>query len=48
MLELVDPYCQHFGRRVIHTLHPTITIWVVGACGNFLNPKKIVDGMRKL
>ena len=40
--ELVDHHCQHLGHRVIHTLHSTITIWVVGAGGNFLNPKGLV------
>ena len=31
ILELVDPYRQHLGHRVIHTLYPTIAIWLVGA-----------------
>ena len=28
---------------MIHTLHPTIDIWVVGAGGNFPNAKKLVS-----
>ena len=48
ILELVDHHCQHLGHRVIHTLHSTIAIWVVGADGNFPNPKKLVDRLLKL
>ena len=50
ILELVDHHCQHLGHNVIHTIDPTITIWVVGAGGNliFPNPKKLVDRFRKL
>ena len=48
ILELVDHHCQHLDHRVIYTLHSTIVIWVVGAGDNFPNPKKLVDGMRKL
>ena len=48
ILELVDHHCQHLSHRVIHTLHSTIAIWVVGADGNFPNPKKLVDRFRKL
>ena len=48
ILKLVDHHCRHLGHRVVHTLHPTIVIRVVGAGGNFPNPKNRVDGMRKL
>ena len=48
MWELVHHHCQHLGHRVVHTLHATIAIWVEGAGGDFPNPKKLVDGMRKL
>ena len=48
ILELVDQHCQLLGIRVIYTLHPTIAIGVVGAGGNFPNPKKLVDCVRKL
>ena len=44
--ELVDQHCQHLGHRVVHTLHPTVAIWLVGAGGNFPNPKELVGGMR--
>ena len=43
ILELVDHHIQHLGHRVINTLHLTIAIRVVGAGGNFPNPKKLVD-----
>ena len=48
ILELDDHHCRHLGHRMIHTLHSTIVIWVVGAGGNFPNPKKLINGMRKL
>ena len=48
ILKLVDHHCQHLGHCVIHTLQPTAVVWVVGAGGNFPNPKKIADSMRKL
>ena len=48
VLELVIHHRQHLGHRVIHTLHPTIAVWVVGAGGNFPHPKKIIHGMCKL
>ena len=47
ILEFVDHHCQHLGHRVVHTLHLTIAHRVVGAGGNFPNPKKLVDGMGK-
>ena len=46
ILELVDHHSQHLGHRVVHTLHPTVAIWLVGAGGNFPNPKELVGGMR--
>ena len=48
IVELVDHHRQHFSDRVVHTLHPTIAIRVVGTGGNFPNPKKLVRCMRKL
>ena len=48
ILEIVDHHCQHLGHLLIHTLHYIIAISVVGAGGNFPNPKKLVDDMRKL
>ena len=44
VLDVVD-YCQHLDHRVVHTLHFTVAIWVVGAGGNFPNPKQHIDGM---
>ena len=34
--------------RVVYTFHPTVAVWVVGAGGNFVNPEKLINGMRKL
>ena len=48
VLELVDDHCQHLGHRVVYTFHPTVAVWVVGAGGNFVNPEKLINGMRKL
>ena len=45
---IVDHHRQQLGHRVIKMIHTTIAIWVVGAGGNFRNPKKLVDGLRKL
>ena len=46
ILELDDHYCPHLDRRVIHSPHPTIAVWVVRDGGNFLNPNKLAGGIR--
>ena len=46
--EVVDDHCQHLGHRMVHTFHPTVAVWVVGAGGNFSNPEKLIYGVRKL
>ena len=46
--ELVDNQCQHLGQRVIYTCHPTVAVWMVQAGGNFPNPYKLTNGVRKL
>ena len=48
LLEFVDHHGQHVGHCVVHTLDPSIGIWVVGAGEHFPNPNKFVDGKRKL
>ena len=30
------------------TFHPTVAVWVEGACGNFSNPDKLANGVREL
>ena len=37
VLELVDDHCHHLGHRVVYPFHLTVAVWVVGACGHFLN-----------
>ena len=42
-MEFVDHHGQHVGHCVVHTLDPSIGIWVVGAGEHFPNPNKFVD-----
>ena len=44
-LELV--IASNLGHRVVYMFHPTVAVWVV-KCGNFPNPDKLIDGVRKL
>ena len=48
ILELVDHQCQHLGHHVIDTPYYIIPFWAVETGGNFPNPKKLADRLRKL
>lgn len=47
-LELVDDHCQHLGHRVIHRLHPTVGVWVVGAGGIIPSPEELIGACESL
>ena len=48
VLAFVDDHSQHLGHCAVGMLHTTVAAWVVGAGGDFLNTKKLVDDVRKL
>ena len=48
VLAFVDDHSQHLGHCVVNALHTTIAPWMVGACGDFPKPKKLIYDEGKL
>lgn len=51
-LALIEDHGQHLGHHVVHhvvhTLNAAVALWVVGAGGELVNSKQLVDSVRKL
>ena len=47
-LAFVDDHIRHLGHRVVNTLYTTVSAWMVGTGGDFVNIKKLIDDVRKL
>ena len=45
VLAFMDDHTQHLGHTVVHQLHASVAVWIVGACGKFPRSQTLVHSL---
>ena len=45
VLSFIDDHSEYLGHSVVHALHASVTVWMVGACGKLVHSQKLVDSL---
>ena len=45
VLAFKDDHSQHLGHGVVHPLNASVVVWIVEACGKFMDPQKLLNSL---